>query len=59
MRVASRDRRDPELAVCVFGDGGSCTVDIGLVPDVAPGESILVHAGAALARLPASPPERR
>jgi hypothetical protein len=59
MEVASLDRRGSELAVCVSEEGGSCTVDIGLIPDVVPGESILVHAGAALARLPSATPERR
>ncbi len=58
MRVASLEGRDTELAVCVSDDGDRLTVDIGLVPDVSPGESILVHAGAALTRLPESPAER-
>ena len=58
MRVAAFDGEDPELAVCVADDGARCVVDIGLVPGVAPGESLLVHAGAALARLPADPKER-
>ncbi len=59
MRVAALEGRDSELAVCVSGDGARCTVDIGLVPDVSPGESILVHAGAALTRLSEGPAERR
>ena len=53
MRVAALEGPGTELAVCVSDDGDRCVVDIGLVPDVAPGESLLVHAGAALARLPA------
>ena len=52
MRLAAFDRDDPELAVCVGEGGTRCVVDIGLIPDAAPGESLLVHAGAALARLP-------
>jgi hydrogenase expression/formation protein HypC len=56
MRVASL--LDAELAVCVSGDGERCTVDIGVVPDVSAGDSILVHAGAALARLTEDAAER-
>ncbi len=52
MRVAALERDEPELAVCIGEDGARCVVDIGLIPDAVPGESLLVHAGAALARLP-------
>ncbi len=52
MRVAALEGGASELAVCVGDDGARCTVDIGLVPDAAVGESLLVHAGAALSRLP-------
>jgi hydrogenase maturation factor len=55
MRVAALEGPGTELAVCVGKDGGRSVVDIGLVPDAAPGESLLVHAGAALARLPRDP----
>jgi hydrogenase maturation factor len=51
MRVSSIEGPDSELAVCVADDGERCTVDIGLVPDVSAGDSVLVHAGAALTRL--------
>jgi hydrogenase maturation factor len=51
MSVSSLEGPDSELAVCVADDGERCRVDIGLVPDVSPGDSVLVHAGAALVRL--------
>jgi hydrogenase maturation factor len=53
MRVVAVKDRDSQLAVCVGEDGAPCTVDIGLLPDATVGESLLVHAGAALARVPA------
>jgi hypothetical protein len=53
MRVAALAGAD--LAVCVSVDGSRSVVDIGLVPDAAPGESLLVHAGAALTRLAGDP----
>ena len=40
------------LALCAAEDGSKSTVEIALV-DVAPGDSVLVHAGVALAELPA------
>ena len=52
------DGEPAALAVCVGEDGARCTVDIGLLPDATVGESLLVHAGAALARLPEDPPAR-
>ena len=39
------------LAVCADGEGGRVTVITDLVGPVAPGESMLVHAGVALVRL--------
>jgi hydrogenase maturation factor len=38
------------LAVCADEHGGSAEVDILLVAPVEPGEHVLVHAGAAIAR---------
>ncbi|HEY7150671.1 MAG TPA: HypC/HybG/HupF family hydrogenase formation chaperone [Solirubrobacterales bacterium] len=58
MRVAALDEDDSDLAMCVAEDGARCEVDIGLIPGVARGESLLVHAGAALARLPEGSAER-
>jgi len=40
------------LALCAADDGSKSTVEIALV-DVAPGDRVLVHAGVALAELPA------
>ena len=40
------------LALCCRADGGRETVEVALVAPVAPGETLLVHAGTALARLP-------
>jgi hydrogenase expression/formation protein HypC len=39
-----------ELARCVDADGVELAVDTGLLEDVRPGETLLVHAGSALAR---------
>ncbi len=39
------------LAVCVDAGGSTSEVDLGIVTGVAPGDSVLVHAGVALARL--------
>ncbi len=39
------------LALCADGDGSETTVMTALVGSVAPGDGVLVHAGAALARL--------
>jgi hydrogenase maturation factor len=38
------------LALCAAGDGSKSTVEIALV-DVAPGDTVLVHAGVALTEL--------
>lgn len=59
MRVVALDGQDSQLAVCIGRDGARCTVDIGLLPDATVGESLLVHAGAALAKLSQDPPGRR
>jgi hydrogenase maturation factor len=37
------------LAECVDPDGGACEVDLALVDDVGAGDTVLVHAGVALA----------
>jgi HupF/HypC family len=39
-----------ELALCRGEDGSTSTVEVGLLEGVFPGELLLVHAGAALAR---------
>jgi len=39
------------LALCGDGAGRSETVEIALVADVAPGDTLLVHAGTAIARV--------
>jgi hypothetical protein len=49
MRVLEVDE-PRELALCVDEQERSHTVDTGIVGVVAPGEVLLVHAGAALAR---------
>jgi hydrogenase maturation factor len=41
------------LAVCSGDDGERSTVEIALVDSVSPGDSLLVHAGTAIARLEA------
>ena len=50
MRIVEVDR-DRQLALCDDGEGGRSTVETGLVEPVAVGESLLVHAGTALANL--------
>jgi hydrogenase maturation factor len=42
------------LAVCVDAEGRSETVDVGIVGAVAPGDVVLVHAGTALHKEPAT-----
>ena len=39
------------LAICLDGEGSPSEVDLGIVTGVAPGDSVLVHAGVALTRL--------
>jgi HupF/HypC family len=51
MRVLEVDE-PRELALCVDEHERRHRVDTGLVPAVAPGEALLVHAGAALVREP-------
>jgi hydrogenase assembly chaperone HypC/HupF len=41
------------LALCEDGDGKHSSVEIALVDPVAPGDTLLVHAGTALTRLEA------
>jgi hydrogenase assembly chaperone HypC/HupF len=47
MRVLRIDD-DRGLALCADDDGAKSTVEIALVEPVAPGDSVLVHAGVAL-----------
>jgi hydrogenase expression/formation protein HypC len=49
LRVVSVDDASG-LAVCADEHGGSAEVDVLLVAPVAPGDLLLVHAGAAIAR---------
>jgi hydrogenase maturation factor len=42
------------LALCAAADGARSTVEIALLEGLAPGDAVLVHAGVALARLPAA-----
>jgi hypothetical protein len=51
MRVVRADAGS-EIAICVGEDGARRRVDIGIVGAVAPGETLIVHAGAALSREP-------
>ncbi|MGH3261168.1 MAG: HypC/HybG/HupF family hydrogenase formation chaperone [Trebonia sp.] len=41
------------LALCDGGDGARMTVETALVEPVAPGDTLLVHAGTAIARVTA------
>ena len=50
MRVLRIDA-ERGLALCVDDDGEKSTVEIALVEPVAPGDSVLVHAGVALVTL--------
>jgi hydrogenase maturation factor len=43
--------RDRGLALCAHEDGSRQTVETALIEPVAPGDTLLVHAGTALARL--------
>lgn len=49
MRVLEVDGAG-ELAVCSDGQGCRQRVDTGIVDEVAPGDTLLVHAGTALVR---------
>jgi hydrogenase maturation factor len=49
LRVIRIDE-ERELALCENDDGERTTVEIALVQPVIPGETLLVHAGTALAR---------
>jgi hydrogenase maturation factor len=50
MRVVRIDARR-ELALCEDGEGSQSSVEIELVKPLGEGDSVLVHAGVALARL--------
>ena len=50
MRILTIDA-DCGLALCEDGAGTRSSVEIALVGDVAPGDTLLVHAGTAIARL--------
>jgi hydrogenase assembly chaperone HypC/HupF len=50
MRVLRIDEAR-ELALCEDGGGARSSVEIALVAPVAPGDTLLVHAGTALTRL--------
>lgn len=52
LRVIGIDERR-ELALCEGADGAHTTVEIALVAPVAHGDTLLVHAGTAIAREPA------
>jgi hypothetical protein len=52
MRVLRLDDRRG-LALCEAEDGAHVTVETALVEPVAPGDTLLVHAGTALAAVPA------
>jgi hydrogenase assembly chaperone HypC/HupF len=43
------------LALCEDGDGAHASVEIALVEPVTPGDTLLVHAGTALAHLAQEP----
>jgi hydrogenase maturation factor len=49
LRVLEVDERR-DLALCEAGDGAHTSVEIALVSPVSPGETLLVHAGTAIAR---------
>lgn len=51
MRVLRLDG-ERGLALCEDDEGSHATVETALIPEVTVGDALLVHAGAALARLP-------
>ena len=51
MRVLQLDE-GRALALCEDDEGSHATVETALIPQVTVGDALLVHAGAALARLP-------
>jgi hydrogenase assembly chaperone HypC/HupF len=53
MRIVRVDR-GRDLALCESGDGQRQTVETALIPAPAPGDLVLVHAGAAIATLECS-----
>ena len=54
MRVRRRDEASG-LAECVDASGAACEVDLTLLDDVCDGDTVLVHAGVALALSEAMP----
>ena len=54
MRVVAVDE-DRGLALCEAPDGERSSVEIALVAPVAPGDTLLVHAGTALTHLEGGP----
>jgi hydrogenase maturation factor len=54
MRIERIDH-DRELALCSAEDGARSTVEIALVQPVAEGETLLVHAGTAIAHAAVTP----
>jgi hydrogenase maturation factor len=48
--VVLRVQPELELAICADGEGRHRSVELGIVGPVRPGETLLVHAGVALAR---------
>jgi hydrogenase maturation factor len=42
------------MALCAAGDGAHSSVEIALVDDVGPGDTLLVHAGTALMKVAAA-----
>jgi hydrogenase maturation factor len=50
MRVITR-MEDDGMALCADPDGATESVAMDLIEDVAPGDTVLVHAGVALAHL--------
>jgi hydrogenase maturation factor len=54
MRIERIDH-DRELALCSTPDGARSTVEVALVLPVSEGETLLVHAGTAIAHAPTEP----
>ena len=54
MRILKIDR-ETELAVCEDADGSRSTVEVALLEATGVGDTVLVHAGVALAHLEGGP----